>query len=377
MKVLRIALACALCIYVPFAAADSVTLYGNLDTGLEYVSHVGANGNNLFRMPGVTASLPSFWGFKGVENLGAGYSAEFTLESGFDVRSGVLGQGGRLFGRQAWVGLNTPYGRFAFGRQYTALYYALFSNDVIGPSIYSAGSLDAYLASARSDNTVSYLWSASDFTVAGTYSFGRDSTGTGNTPGQGTCVGENAASFTQCTQWSAIAKYTGPSFGVIVAYDEQHGGPGAYANFFDGIAPEPLSVGADVDRHLLASGYVNVAKLIFSAGWISRTVDFSKMVPSTVRTDLWFAGTSWTVAPDIIWATQVYRIVNAEHDTRATLVTTRATYQLSKASAVYVQVGYLANSAHAAYSVSTGGGGTTPLPGTNQTGAMLGIRHFF
>ncbi len=113
---------------------------------------------------------------------------------------------------------------------------------------------------------------------------------------------------------------------------------------FDGIAPEPLSAGTDTDLHLLLSGYLKVSTLTLSTGWISRTVNFSKALPSTVRTRLWFAGTSWNIAPDIVWATQLYRIANPEHDTRATLVTlvtTRAMYLLSKASALYVQVGYL------------------------------------
>ncbi|WP_158340944.1 porin family protein [Paraburkholderia xenovorans] len=179
------------------------------------------------------------------------------------------------------------------------------------------------------------------FFLNGTYSFGSDSTGTAHTPGQGTCAGQTAAWFTQCKQWSAIAKYTGPRFGAIVAYDERHGGPGASANLSDGIAPEPLSAGTDTDRHLLLSGYLKVSTLTLSTGWISRTVNFSKALPSTVRTRLWFAGTSWNIAPDIVWATQLYRIANPEHDTRATLVTTRAMYLLSKASALYVQVGYL------------------------------------
>ncbi|AEI82950.1 hypothetical protein CNE_BB2p01390 (plasmid) [Cupriavidus necator N-1] len=41
------------------------------------------------------------WGLPGVEDLGSGMKAVYTLESGFDLDSGASGQGGRQFGRQA------------------------------------------------------------------------------------------------------------------------------------------------------------------------------------------------------------------------------------------------------------------------------------
>jgi predicted porin len=61
------------------------------------------------------------WGLKGQEDLGNGTSAIFVLESGFDLADGTQGQGGRLFGRQAYVGLSgDSWGTFTIGRQYNA-----------------------------------------------------------------------------------------------------------------------------------------------------------------------------------------------------------------------------------------------------------------
>ncbi|MCA3934821.1 MAG: porin, partial [Burkholderia sp.] len=71
------------------------------------------------------------------------------------------------------------------------------------------------------------------------------------------------------------------------------------------------------------------------------------------------------------------RIVNSAHDTRATMATLRATYLLTKRTAVYAQSSYLWNSAHARYAVSGGGAGTTPGEGMGQLGAMVGVRHMF
>src|ERR1700676_4646564 len=121
-------------------AQSSVTLYGIIDTGVEYVSHANANGDRVIRMPGITGEYPSRWGLRGREDLGGGYAAQFVLESGFNVRAGDLGQGGRLFGRQAWPGLNGPYGTLMFGRQYTATYLIDSDADILGPNIYGIAS---------------------------------------------------------------------------------------------------------------------------------------------------------------------------------------------------------------------------------------------
>src|SRR5215469_4261582 len=80
-------------------AQGSVTLYGILDTGIEYVTHANRAGDSVVRMPGITGEMPSRWGLRGTEPLGGNLSTIFVLESGFNVRGGDSGQGGRLFGR--------------------------------------------------------------------------------------------------------------------------------------------------------------------------------------------------------------------------------------------------------------------------------------
>lgn len=65
------------------AAAQSVTLYGVVDTGIEYVSNVGTAKDGLVRMPNLTGTVPSRWGVRGTEDLGGGLQSLFVLESGF------------------------------------------------------------------------------------------------------------------------------------------------------------------------------------------------------------------------------------------------------------------------------------------------------
>lgn len=376
MKYSRVCIAGLSLLSMSTFAQSSLTLDGILDTGIEYVSHAHATGDGVIRMPGITGEFPSRWGLRGSEDLGGGYRAVFQLESGFNLRGGDLGQGGRLFGRQAWAGIQGPFGTVSFGRQYTMTYLAVLDADVLGPDIYGMGSLDSYVPNGRSDNTVAYKGTFSHFTLGATYSFGRDSTGTGNSPGQGTCAGQMAGRLGECRQWSAMLKYDATAFGIAAAYDEQRGGAGAAANFFNGVAPFALTDSGDKDTRTQVNGYVKVAGVKIGAGWLGRRVETVSTAVPDVRSNLFYIGAAYSVVPALMVDGEVYRIITREQGTRATLGTLRGTYQLSKATAVYLQVAYLANSAKARYSVSSGGG-ATPAAGVGQMGAMAGVRHFF
>ncbi|CAN7738256.1 MULTISPECIES: porin [unclassified Caballeronia] len=106
-------------------AQSSVTLYGLLDAGLTYTT----NQNGHRNIQETTSQIQGDrWGLRGVEDLGGGLSAILTLESGFTLPTGTLAQGGREFGRQAFVGLaSNQYGSATFGRQYTSIF------DYLGP----------------------------------------------------------------------------------------------------------------------------------------------------------------------------------------------------------------------------------------------------
>src|SRR5689334_23208588 len=90
-------------------AQSTVTLYGIVDTGIEYYNNSASHGA-FIGMPTLTGELPSRWGIRGTEELGGGYKAFFVLENGFALSNGALNYGGRLFGRQANLGLSSPYG---------------------------------------------------------------------------------------------------------------------------------------------------------------------------------------------------------------------------------------------------------------------------
>ncbi len=359
------------------AQAQSVVLYGLVDTGVEYIHNANPAGQSVVRMQGLTGEFPSRWGLKGSEPLGDGYNGIFTLESGFNAGTGTLGQGGRLFGRQAFVGLDGPLGALTFGRQYTMLAWGSLYADFIGPGIYGIDSFDSGFEVPRSDNTVAYRKSFDGLTVGASYSFGRDASPAGgsNTPGEGTCAGSIPGNAKACREWSAMLGYDAKNWGTAVVYDRQNGGPGASVNMFNGLTPLPMADSGNRDSRLLVDGYLKFDQFMFSAVWINRRVERDSLVTPDVTSNQFVLEGEYKATPSLIIDSLVQHIVNSQQDTRATMEMTRATYLLSARTAVYAQVAFLQNSRNAAYAVSAAGG--TPASGMNQAAAMLGMRHSF
>ncbi len=125
--------AVALAFAAPAAFAQStVTLYGIVDLGGQYLS---AKSKQVNVVSGGQSG--SRIGFKGTEDLGSGYFADFVLEGGINVDTGGSAQGGQLFGRQAFGALRTPFGNFSAGRQYSSIYtqtgdFSEFANVSVG-----------------------------------------------------------------------------------------------------------------------------------------------------------------------------------------------------------------------------------------------------
>lgn len=105
----------ALCAPTPSRAA-TMTLYGILDNGMNYVGNEGGHADTKL----VSGTMSSNrWGVKGEDTLSGGWRTVFTLENGFDLNSGKIQQNSRIFGRQAWLGLSkSDVGTVTLGRQW-------------------------------------------------------------------------------------------------------------------------------------------------------------------------------------------------------------------------------------------------------------------
>ncbi|WP_158900434.1 porin [Burkholderia sp. L27(2015)] len=125
-------------------AQSSVTLYGIIDAGVTYTNNQKGQTNFQATQGNVQGSR---WGLTGTEDLGGGTTASFRLENGFSAESGAFGQGGREFGRGAWVALsNTSAGTVTLGRQYNSAQDYLSNLQING-----VGALSQY-ANAVYDN---------------------------------------------------------------------------------------------------------------------------------------------------------------------------------------------------------------------------------
>ena len=151
------------------AAQTNVSIYGVADAGITRFDNGAVNTTRLDS--GIQSG--SRIGFRGTEDLGGGMSAIFTLENGFSIDDGTLGQGGRLFGRQAFVGLNSAMGAIKFGRQYNPIRGAVEGVDPFALGLAGNASNVFNVYGDRTDNTINYTTpNLSGFTGQLAYSLG-------------------------------------------------------------------------------------------------------------------------------------------------------------------------------------------------------------
>ncbi|HAT30113.1 MAG TPA: porin [Janthinobacterium sp.] len=139
------------------SAQSALTVYGIVDVGLVRESGAAAGASTK-----VTSGIGSGsrLGFKGEEDLGGGLSALVLLENGFQADTGAMGQGGLLFGRQAYVGLRGGFGSVTLGRQYTPQYLVVAGVDPFGSGL--AGDTKNLMpasgnSASRMDNAIKYV----------------------------------------------------------------------------------------------------------------------------------------------------------------------------------------------------------------------------
>jgi predicted porin len=125
------------------SSGPDLTLYGIVDANVQLLD--GASKQTRVQSGGLSGSR---LGLRGSEDLGGGYKAFFTLESGINLDDGTYGQNA-FWGRQAFVGLGTPYGKVSLGRQYSSIYtltneFSQFSNVGTGASTAVIGGFGGY-----------------------------------------------------------------------------------------------------------------------------------------------------------------------------------------------------------------------------------------
>lgn len=339
--------------------AQGVTIYGIVDTGVEHLTNVNAQGGSLTRMPNLTGMVPSRLGFRGTEDLGGGLSAFFNLEMGVALDSGSMNNGGRAFGRAANVGIAGPFGRVTLGRQVNMTILAV-SSHVMGPALYSFASHDPYIPNAIDDNAIGYTGNFGGVTVGATYSLGHDVSTAGG-PAATSCPGELATDSQACRHWTALVKYDTASYGAAFSHDVMRGGPGAAFG---------MTSSAFTDKRTVVSGWGKLGAAKVSGGILRRERDTGALLQS----NLYYLGASYPLTPALSLDGELSRLDVKNSPNDSTMAVVRGVYSFSKRTGVYAMLARMKNKGAAATSVSAGG---TAGAGMSQTGVMLGLRHTF
>jgi len=168
-------------------AQTNVTIYGVADASVSGTSYLGAPGKQTTFKVNSGLLSTSRIGFKGVEDLGNGLKALFTLEYGLAIDDNT-GIGTGTPGRQQFVGLTGGFGTALAGRlQTTGLDFSVAATALGGSTglgaAYNAGGGTLITSATRANNAVAYVSpSFGGVTVAYNHARMTESAGTnGNT----------------------------------------------------------------------------------------------------------------------------------------------------------------------------------------------------
>lgn len=322
-------------------AQSSVTIYGILDATVRYASHAGAGGGHLYSLNDASFT-GSRLGFRGTEDLGGGMKAFFSLEQGLDPSSGTMMQatatanygqavttGGRVFGREALVGLTAgTAGTVTLGRQYTFAHVLSSRFQPFGnPNQDSLAMLSGHHV-ARQDNMAKYAADVGPVNIGVSKTFGE---------------GTNGAA------WGLAASYKGGPIELM-----------AYSSNMDSFN------GAET-RKIRGLGGTYEVTSTFKAylGAMKRTQRVSLQV-----NDVWIGALSYTVNPFVFTVSYSEDKQRKVAEGSRKLAWVSVNYLFSKRTDAYVEVDN--NKLTGAY----------PLPAfmtkrDSQEGVSVGLRHRF
>jgi len=355
-------------------AQSTLTLYGNLDVAVDNVrkgqGNVVSAPGNLFMNPAyarsfvnksnttrVTSSVSSVnsLGVKGTEDLGGGYKGSFVLEGQMQLDTGAQsGQDGRMWGRQAYLGLTTPFGEVRLGRQYAPMFYSFASATVeaLGGADMQGAGLIANDLQVRQDNQVSYWLKSGGLTASVSYSpqagvdqkisSARASNGT-YTPTSGQIVG-GASAGTEATNAQGRGRTLGLFVNYIVMPELLVNGSYHYNKFGDAVFQTPTGVPLfNLDKYSaysLAAKYI-VPGLGTQVSGIWHAGKFSMDDGSDVKLDTIALGVKHPIDNFSVGAQVSQSKFTNFTKGKDTAVMLTGDYNFSKRTKLYVRAGYV------------------------------------
>jgi len=429
----RVAVAAALCCagMAHAQSHSSVTLYGLADVGITSVSGLKA-GTVTQVASGIMEG--SRWGMKGTEDMGGGYKAIFTLEARVELDTGgnsslpvsdkqlsdkysradllglpltlqpllnslvpaLAGQkfgvnvgpyGGRVFDRQAFVGVITPVGAVLAGRMYTPAFETNAMFDIMETqSGLSAGQIVTFpsILEIRQSNALAYRIVKDGFAGSLMYALG-DRGETDSSQMVGFNASYKANGFAVGMGYNAMKNEAGQdSLKTTVFGASMNSGPHKFSGMTIQMKDDnPANMG-DIGGPVIAA--LTAAPFNFSVPAATGTASLvQRAYTEALKQDgrLYHVGYRYTTGPHTM--SVAYNTYDDKRPANADVSSYGAayTYALSKRTdlnAVVVQFDNKDNGPRSAQ-VAPGGngyvGGVTASAGTNSTGLALGIRHRF
>lgn len=329
-------------------------LYGVIDVGVERIGGVasGTAKTDLVRVTG-SNQVASRWGFRGSEDLGGGLKVVFQLESGIAPDTGTLMQGGRLFGREATVGIVGSWGQLNIGRQRNTLFDLHLVYSPMGYTSYGVVSADNAFFTQRADNSLKYTFRRGPLTSVWMYSVGRDALAGTPAGSQSEVPGNSKIG----RQMGTNLTYASGPLSVSAGYDSQNGVTAASA--------------PDTDTRLYFAAKYAVAQNTFYAGMMRRNNDVPAV--DTVN-DLTWAGIRRPLVGSLGMAAWVFQTKLRDTADKATLVGASVFYDFSKRTQGYLNMAYITNDGASKQGVTAS---TPAIAGAAQNGVALGVAHTF
>lgn len=327
------------CIWHVAEAQSSVSLYGVIDTGIEYQS---TSAGSVARM--VPGSLyGNRYGLKGSEDIGGGIHVNFQLEQGFYSTTGAASNAADAFNRQAWVGVSGSAGQVRFGLQNTPQY--IFMNPELDPmAVMSLGSpmLSLNSLTIRVNNAISYFTPTIYGLTAQFMVALRDST----------TKPSNGAQF-----YNAAVRYVKGPFRAAVGY-EQAGN----------------ATGTSVLKVLNAGTSLGIGQARFYLAYHTE-----RQTDNSIKRDVYGVSGSYAFSPsDQLALMYGYARDRTGQGNNAQEIGITYEYFLSKRTTLYGSAGFIQNRNKADFTLNgTSYAGTTVSPGENTRGIMLGMLHTF
>ncbi|WP_109476429.1 porin [Paraburkholderia sp. C35] len=351
-------------------AQSSVTLYGTLDAALTYTSNV--NGNKQFAL-GSGAIDENRFGLRGVEDLGGGLKTVFTLEEGFNLNNGSQANSGKMFSRQAYVGLSSQAGKGTLGRQFDA------SQDFLAPvsatgtwggtNFAHFGNLDNLDKNSENATNNSIKFTSANYaglSFGGTYGF------------------SNSSQFANNRAYSFGAGYQYAGLRVGAGYAQQNNPNSTAVGATTGADLSGLDLPAGVSyrqREFGVGASYAFGPAVVGLLWTQARVDNLTGSSASAHVNNYEANAKYNVTPALgLGVAYTYSNGDLGDDRfHANQIGLQGDYSLSKRTDVYVQGVYqIVSSPDNAIPAVVSNGDTTGVSSSRRQGvASVGMRHRF